>query len=63
LDVARFVSPREFDQYREEALALGFLECVSGPLVRSSYRAEQALARNNAGLNNADLEAAAAVRR
>jgi hypothetical protein len=23
---------------------------VSGPLVRSSYRAEQALARNNAGL-------------
>jgi len=32
---------------------LGFLECVSGPLVRSSYRAEQALARNNAGLNNA----------
>jgi len=36
-------------------LALGFLECVSGPLVRSSYRAEQALARNNAGLNNAGL--------
>jgi hypothetical protein len=36
-------------------LALGFLECVSGPLVRSSYRAEQALARNNAGLNNATL--------
>jgi lipoyl synthase len=63
LEVARFVSPREFDQYREEALALGFLECVSGPLVRSSYRAEQALARNNAGLNNADLEAAAGVRR
>ena len=29
----------------------GFLECVSGPLVRSSYRAEQALARNNAGLD------------
>jgi lipoic acid synthetase len=34
------------------ALSLGFLECVSGPLVRSSYRAEQALARNNAGLDN-----------
>ena len=34
------------------ALDLGFLECVSGPLVRSSYRAEQALARNNAGLDN-----------
>jgi len=40
-------------------LALGFLECVSGPLVRSSYRAEQALARNNAGLNNAALNYAA----
>jgi lipoic acid synthetase len=53
LNVERFVSPRQFDQYREWALGLGFLECVSGPLVRSSYRAEQALARNNAGLNNA----------
>jgi lipoic acid synthetase len=55
LSVERFVAPREFDQYREWALASGFLECVSGPLVRSSYRAEQALARNNAGLNNAAL--------
>lgn len=52
LDVERFVTPAEFDAYRAHALELGFLECVSGPLVRSSYRAEQALARNNAGLNN-----------
>jgi lipoic acid synthetase len=36
-------------------LAKGFLECVSGPLVRSSYRAEQALNRNNAGLDNRSL--------
>jgi lipoic acid synthetase len=50
LAVERFVTPQEFEQYREQALALGFVECVSGPLVRSSYRAEQALARNNAGL-------------
>jgi len=56
LNVERFVTPGEFDQYREWALALGFLECVSGPLVRSSYRAEQALARNNAGLNNTGLK-------
>lgn len=55
LPVERFVSPTEFDTYREWALARGFLECVSGPLVRSSYRAEQALARNNAGLNNQAL--------
>jgi lipoic acid synthetase len=50
LAVERFVRPDEFEAYREHALALGFLECVAGPLVRSSYRAEQALARNNAGL-------------
>src|SRR5499427_511726 len=55
LPVERFVTPAEFDRYREHALALGFLECVSGPLVRSSYRAEQALNRNNAGLDNARL--------
>ena len=55
LNVERFVAPQQFDDYREWALQLGFLECVSGPLVRSSYRAEQALARNNAGLDNAKL--------
>jgi len=52
LPVERFVAPAQFDEYRAQALALGFLECVSGPLVRSSYRAEQALNRNNAGLDN-----------
>lgn len=55
LPVERFVTPAEFDRYRGQALARGFLECVSGPLVRSSYRAEQALNRNNAGLDNARL--------
>jgi lipoic acid synthetase len=53
LAVERFVSPAEFDQLRQAALQRGFLECVAGPFVRSSYRAEQALNRNNAGLNNA----------
>ena len=51
LDIQRWVTPEEFVQYREWALAKGFLECVSGPLVRSSYRAERALERNNAGLS------------
>ncbi len=55
LPVVRFVSPAQFDRYRDWALQAGFLECVSGPLVRSSYRAERALARNNAGLDNARL--------
>jgi lipoic acid synthetase len=56
LPVARFVTPEEFDRYREWALARGFRECVSGPLVRSSYRAELALQGNNAGLDNAALD-------
>jgi len=55
LPVERFVTPAQFDCYRAAALAAGFLECVSGPLVRSSYRAEQALKRNNAGLDNRAL--------
>lgn len=59
LPVQRFVAPEEFDRYRQWALARGFFECVSGPLVRSSYRAEQALNRNNAGLDNAALAVAA----
>jgi lipoic acid synthetase len=58
LPVQRFVTPEEFDRYRSWALARGFLECVSGPLVRSSYRAEQALNRNNAGLDNSALATA-----
>ena len=60
LPIQRFVTPAEFDKYRELALARGFLECVSGPLVRSSYRAEQALNRNNAGLDNQSLGSRAA---
>jgi lipoic acid synthetase len=50
LPVARFVHPDDFQRYREWGLARGFLEVVSGPLVRSSYRAERALERNNVGL-------------
>ncbi len=58
LPVQRFVTPAEFDTYRQWALAKGFRECVSGPLVRSSYRAEQALAGNNAGLVNSGKDGA-----
>jgi len=50
LPVERWVTPAEFDRYREIGLAKGFLEVVSGPMVRSSYRAERALEKNNAGL-------------
>jgi lipoic acid synthetase len=37
--VLRWVKPEEFVELREEALGLGFAGVMSGPLVRSSYRA------------------------
>jgi len=37
--VERWVKPDEFVQLHDEALALGFAGVMSGPLVRSSYRA------------------------
>lgn len=58
LPVERFVTPEEFEQYRAWGLERGFLEVVSGPLVRSSYRAERALERNNAGLLSSSAVAA-----
>ena len=50
LPVQRFVTPEQFQRYRDMALAKGFLEAVSGPLVRSSYRAERVLDQDNVGL-------------
>jgi len=40
--VRRFVTPQEFEQHKQKALALGFKSVVSGPLVRSSYMAKEA---------------------
>ena len=53
LPVERYVHPDDFSRYRQFGLERGFLEVVSGPLVRSSYRAEQALDKNNVGLDEA----------
>ena len=50
LPVARWIKPSEFNELRDIGIKRGFLEVVSGPMVRSSYRAEQALEKNNAGL-------------
>jgi len=41
LRVARFVTPAEFDAYRQAASEMGFLYVAAGPLVRSSYRAAE----------------------
>jgi len=50
LVVERYVTPDEFDAYRQEGLDKGFVEVVAGPLVRSSYRAERVLQKNNVGI-------------
>lgn len=50
LPVERYVTPNQFRKLREIGLDMGFLEVVSGPLVRSSYRAERVLEKNNCGL-------------
>ena len=44
LPVARWVHPVEFERYRHWALELGFKGVAAGPLVRSSYRADQLVA-------------------
>jgi len=41
LPVARFYDPSEFALLKEEGMAMGFRHVESGPLVRSSYHAEQ----------------------
>jgi len=50
LVIERYVTPDEFDAYRIEGLEKGFLEVVAGPLVRSSYRADLVLQKNNVGI-------------
>ncbi len=40
LPVSEFVTPAQFEAYREYGLGLGFKNVFSGPLVRSSYMAD-----------------------
>lgn len=46
LKVEKYVTPDEFELWRQRALDLGFLYCASGPLVRSSYKAGEAFIEN-----------------
>jgi lipoic acid synthetase len=39
--VSRYYAPEEFAEWKSRALALGFKGVEAGPLVRSSYRAQQ----------------------
>ena len=53
--VARWVKPEEFVELREEAEGLGFAGVMSGPLVRSSYRAGRLYQQAIAGRSAAEL--------
>ncbi len=50
LPLDRWVTPEQFEQYRQWGLQMGFTEVAAGPLVRSSYRADRILEKNNLGL-------------
>lgn len=50
LPVMRYVTPETFSELREIGLQKGFFEVASGPLVRSSYRADRIFKRDNLGL-------------
>lgn len=41
LEIKRWVTPEEFDEWKEFTLALGIRVVESGPLVRSSYHADE----------------------
>jgi lipoic acid synthetase len=45
--VAEFITPAQFDFYRDRALAIGFAAVSCGPFVRSSYRAGHMLKEKN----------------
>jgi lipoyl synthase len=49
LPVVEYVAPDVFDRYREFGESLGFRHVFAGPFVRSSYRAEEALAAASGG--------------
>ena len=56
LPVDRWVTPEQFEAYREWGLEAGFTEVASGPLVRSSYRADKMLDGNNLGLERISVK-------
>ncbi len=47
--VARYPTPSEFESWKQRAFEIGFAGVESGPLVRSSYHAEELFDRAAAG--------------
>lgn len=48
LDVVKYYHPDEFAELKEIALSKGFRHCESGPLVRSSYHADEQVNKTSA---------------
>jgi lipoic acid synthetase len=46
IEVAEYITPNQFEKYKERALSVGFAHAESGPLVRSSYMADRAITAN-----------------
>ncbi|WP_323752375.1 lipoyl synthase [Marinobacter sp.] len=57
LPVERYVTPEEFNRFRDIGLEKGFMEVPSGPMVRSSYRADRVFDKNNLGLTVPEVPA------
>ena len=53
VSVDRYVTPEQFENYKEYGLSIGFKVVESGPLVRSSYHADQQ-ARELNNIENTD---------
>ena len=51
LKVQKYWSPEEFNELKEIALSKGFSHCESGPLVRSSYHADEQVQSAKAKVN------------
>jgi lipoic acid synthetase len=54
LPVKQYIEPQKFEYWKKVAIEMGFLYVVSGPLVRSSYRAGELFIEKH--LNNAILQ-------
>jgi lipoyl synthase len=48
-EIQKYYSPREFEQLKTIALDKGFSQVASGPLVRSSYHAEESMKAHKSG--------------
>jgi lipoic acid synthetase len=60
LPLVCYYTPAEFNEMRDEALALGFKHVESGPLVRSSYHARDQVPAGSPALRGRRAERASA---